>query len=153
MRARRILAEEDLHKLFFEHPYLLINTTGEEILEIEHEYLISPNSIVDLYIKTNVTTYLVEIKDEKITKRDVMQALKYKLEFDRGYSKVIIVGYGISQEAYELAQKRGIQIMIIGREIPSKLKVCDNCRKAYNANEPICPYCNNSSVMETILLL
>jgi len=150
VKIKKILDEEDLHELFFQHPHLLIGI-GETIVEKHHEFMIDQDSIADLYIKTNTGEYVVEIKDEKIKRKDVVQALRYKLKLSKRRNlKVFIVGYDISHDAFEYAKQLNIHVKIVGKNIPILLSVCNYCRKAYDANKSECPYCNHTSRLAII---
>ena len=142
MKIKKMLDEEDLHELFFQHPHLLIGV-NETIVEKQHEFMIDKDSIADLYIRTDTSEYVVEIKDRRIKRRDVMQALRYKLKLrGRKNLKVLIVGCSVSHDAFEYAKQQNIYVRIIGTDIPLLLSICNYCRKAYDARRPKCPYCS-----------
>ena len=150
MRIKKILDEESLHELFFQHPHLLVGI-DETIVEKHHEFVIDQDSIVDLYIITDTAEYIIEIKDEKIKRKDVVQALRYKFKLsERKNLKVFIVGYGISRDAFEYAKQQNIHVKIIGTNIPMLLSICNYCRKAYDAKRSECPYCKHTSRLAII---
>ena len=158
IRRKKIMYEEDLHKIFYRYPYLIVNEPNSIIRTI-HEYELDSNSIPDIYIETNNRKYYCEIKISKLKEKDLYQAIRYlntiennlKSGKDRDFS-VILIGMRISNQLRNKANQNSIIIKLIGTEIPDSIKICKKCRKAYNSRHFKCDYCSSNEVLEIITL-
>ncbi|MGQ4891702.1 MAG: hypothetical protein ACP6IP_04340 [Candidatus Njordarchaeia archaeon] len=148
-----VLTEEDLHEIIIQYPEIII--PAEDIIDINHEKWESERSRADIHIKTRNMEYIVEIKNREIKYRDILQTARYLADAKTEGRRItpILVGKKISEETEKHAEKLGIAVKIIGREIPKKLKVCGNCKTIYNYEKETCPKCGSKIVQLTIELV
>lgn len=157
IKRRKVMFEEDLHDIFVEHPYLLVDE--KPIIKIVHEYKLNENSIPDIMIKTGANAYFFEVKNSKLNESHLFQAQRYQNYLkdnedcpDYKNYLVTLIGTGISDILTKKAEKHGIKIKTIGKSIPKQLKICRNCRKAYDSVLPKCFYCSSQEILEIITL-
>lgn len=157
IQHKRVMYEEDLHKIFFNYPNLIVN--DNLIVKTVHEFILDANSIVDIYIETDKELNFCEIKIHKLKEVDLYQAIRY-LNYLKNHRKevgnkiisVILIGMSISEHLKETARHKGIIIKIIGIDIPEQIKICKNCRKAYDSINLSCLFCNSTELIEVISL-
>ncbi len=159
IRKKKILYEEDLHDIFQKHPYLIINEPNS-IIKTIHEYELDSISIPDIYIETIDKKIYCEVKITKINEGHLYQAIRYLNtvlnnieENENKEISVILIGMKISDQLKGKAKKRGIKIMIMGKEIPGTIKICKKCRKAYDSKYLNCLICGSEEILEIITLI
>ena len=158
IRKKKVMYEEDLHEIFYRCPYLIINNP-DSIIKTIHEYQLDSNSIPDIYIETVTERYFCEVKITKLKEKDLYQAIRYlntiqsfKGKQNEKNFSVILIGMNISNQLKEKARKKNIKTMIIGNEIPDSIKICKNCRKAYDYKNTNCLFCESKELLEIINL-
>ena len=157
-RRKKVMYEEDLHKIFYRNPYLIVNNP-DSIIKTIHEYQLDTNSIPDIYIETVTERYFCEVKITKLKEKDLYQAIRYlntiqsfKGKQNEKNFSVILIGMNISNQLKENARKKNIKTMIIGNEIPDSIKICKKCRKAYGYKNTKCLFCKSTELLEIINL-
>ncbi len=136
-------------------------SSSDKINKVIHEYRLDSNSIPDIYIETDNEIFFCEIKLNKITEDSVYQAIRYFNTIENNFKNqkigkkfnVYLIGKQISDQLRFLAEKNGITIKIIGKDMDESIKICKNCRKAYSSRELKCSFCNSEEVMKIINLL
>ena len=157
-RRRKVMYEEDLHKIFYKFPYLIVNEP-KSIKKTIHEYELDSNSIPDIYIETEFKRYYCEIKIGKLKEKDLYQAIRYLNTLKEVNEKqretnisVVLIGMNTTDQLKEKAKSFGIKIMIIGKDIPESIKICKKCRKAYDFNSSSCLFCKSNEIFEILTL-
>lgn len=158
IRQKKIMYEEDLHEIFYRYPYLIVNEPNS-IIKTIHEYELDTNSIPDIYIETKTKKYYCEVKIGKLKEKDLYQAIRYlntiQISNENYQNKeyyVILIGMSISNYLEEKAKRKGIKIMVIGKDIPDSIKICKKCRKAFDYKNINCVFCNSQEIFEIITL-
>jgi hypothetical protein len=62
----------------------------------------------------------------------------------------MLIGMSISNSLRKKAESHGIQILIIGIDIPERINIFKSCRKAYSSNFDYCTICNSNQILEII---
>ncbi|MHA1664431.1 MAG: hypothetical protein ACTSVW_01190 [Candidatus Njordarchaeales archaeon] len=151
MRRKKILDEEDLHKIVMDYPEIFIGDNN--IIDIQHEVWKSDRSRIDIIITTKRAKYILEIKNRKIKYEDILQLKRYLIDIKAREDFIaILIGREIKDNLRDFANKLGIKVLIIGKDVPEKLKVCGICKKAYSYNLNKCPKCNSANIQLIIEL-
>ncbi len=161
IKHKKVMFEEDLHKIFYRFPYLLIDKPVS-IINTIHEYKLDSNSIPDIYIETLNEKYYCEIKLGHLREPDLYQAIRYlntvkahiEISKVKDHKKILIllIGMKISSHLEFDAEKKKILVKIVGRNIPESIKICKTCRRAYDSKENYCNFCNSEEYLEVITL-
>jgi len=149
MRKIFIEDEIDLHKLLQEHPEIVF--PHGECHTIKREIKNSNSTRIKLELNCENKKYILEIKNRKIKRDDLLQAIRYKIEAAEK-AEVILIGKKPKEEILRESEKWGIKIITLGEEIPKTIKICESCRKAYNGTKDKCPYCNNTTITQIYIL-
>ncbi|MGQ4874629.1 MAG: hypothetical protein ACP6IY_11225 [Promethearchaeia archaeon] len=161
---KKVIHEEDLHTFFFKYPHIIIENLDikdHKVLNKIHEYKLNKSSIPDIYIETSELEIFCEIKFGKLKEKDLYQAIRYfnEIEIMKNDKRlndkkfmVFLIGNDISSQLRNKAIQNKIQIKIIGKDLPDYIKICKNCRKAYDARLNKCIFCSSTGILEFINL-
>lgn len=146
--------EYDIHDLIGTYPYIL--DAEFENLSKKHEKIYSDRSRADFVFSNSNISIVVEVKIGSIDVRTVEQALHYldmeKKEDPQKKLLGILVGHRIvnREELEEKMRNSGyeFEIKFLDRDIPTEVKLCDNCRKVNNLNMVKCKFCGSSKFIK-----
>lgn len=142
------LQERTIEEILLHFPYLIDKRLKPSYAE-ERQVMFDDGTRADLKFETATEIFVVEIKKGMLDLGTFYQLTHYMNEI---YSKVgdtkriigIMVGLGISDPS-DIEEKISnyryeVQLKLLGREIPTKLKFCTKCRKANGISRKECWY-------------
>jgi len=142
-------SEYDIHDIIRIHPYIL----GEEFegLSITHEKIYDDRTRSDFVFSNGHISIVAEVKIGNIDVQTLEQAIHYldKEKKKNPHKKLlgILIGRRIvnKQELEEKMKNSGYEFKIkfLDKEVPTEIKLCDNCRKANTLWIPICKFCGS----------
>lgn len=141
--------EYDIHKIIKTHPYLL----GPELesLNIKHEKIYSDRTRSDFVFSNEHQSIVVEVKIGYLDTDTIEQAVHYlHMERKENPDKILIgifIGYAIKDNIkFNLKLKQynyPFKIKYLDVDIPTKIKICDFCRKANKLSTLKCKFCGS----------
>ena len=140
-------SEYDIHSIIKNYPYLL----GDEFnnLKLKHERIYEDRSRADFVFTDNVRSIVVEVKKGPIDLHMLAQALHY-LDNERRENlarllKGVLVGSRIQNTLESEINKSGykFEIKLLDIDVPTKIKICDKCRRANALSDVVCRYCSS----------
>ena len=133
-----------------DYPYLIDENLVGGKLRNQYKIELSDGKIdyIDLiYFKDNEIT-IIELKKGKIKKKDIVQLSEYVNHFVKNSNGMkihgILIGQEIDIESAWLLKNKGFIYKQLFRDIPFKLKMCENCRKIMGIHEEKCKWCNSN---------
>jgi len=151
--GNNLKSEYDIHSIIKIHPYIL-GILGEDYknLHLKHEKVYDDRRRADFIFSNDRISIVVEVKIGKIDYQTLKQLLHYlsKEEKENPNKRLlgIIVGHRIDdkRKLNDKIKRSGyeIQIKILGRDIPSEIKLCTNCRKINALWSSSCRYCGST---------
>lgn len=122
-------------------------------LENQYKITLSNGSIgfIDIiYFKSHEIS-VIELKKDKIIKPDITQLSEYvnkiRKKFPEKQVNGYLVGKNIPEDFKRSLKLRDFKFKKLGKDIPLKLKLCVNCRKAVGINDKKCNWCNYNKFM------
>lgn len=122
-------------------------------LENQYKITLSNGSIgfIDIiYFKSHEIS-VIELKKDKIIKPDITQLSEYvnkiRKKFPEKQVNGYLVGKDIPEEFKRSLELRGFSFKKLIKDIPIKLKLCINCRKAIRIHDKMCKWCNYDKFM------
>lgn len=141
--------EYDIHDIIRIHPYIL----GEEVegLYLKHEKIYEDRSRSDFVFSNSLVSIVIEVKRGNMDVQTLEQAIRYlDNEKDEDPHKKllgILIGHRIvNKQQFEEKMKNSgyeFKIKFLDKEIPTEIKLCDNCRKANTLWIPVCKFCGS----------
>lgn len=140
-------SEYDIHAIIRNYPYLL----GHELenLNLKHERIYQDNTRADFVFTNDDRSIVVEVKKGQIDGESLRQALHYldneMRENPEKLLKGILIGRYASDTLKNEIQKSRyeFEIKLLDVDIPTKIKICDKCRKANALFNNVCRYCGS----------
>ncbi|MFX1238139.1 MAG: endonuclease NucS domain-containing protein [Promethearchaeota archaeon] len=131
------------------HPYLIDKTLLGGRLERQYPITLPDgrfNYIDLIYFKENEIV-VVELKRERIVKKDISQLTGYiryiRDKFPEMEVRGILVGQGINEEDLHALEMREFTYKELFKDIPVRIKICSNCRKAVDERKSNCNWCGD----------
>lgn len=138
-RLRRERREQAIEDLLFAHPGLI----DPALARPRRQVSLSADSRADLLFEFPEGKVVVEIKRGPITAAHVGQIERYagRLRLPRGKFRGILVGTGLRPQAMSRMQTSPwrLEYRCLGSEVPLEIRICRQCRVAYDARLPRCP--------------
>jgi hypothetical protein len=142
-----IKSEYDIHALIRNYPYLL----GDEFanLKMKHEKIYEDRTRADFIFTSDTLSIVVEVKKGPIDIEMLNQALHYlrneQIESSGKTLKCVLVGSRVHQEVENKVSRIGFsfEIKLLNIDVPTKIKICDNCRRANPLTAVTCRYCKS----------
>ena len=140
-------SEYGIHSIIRNHPYFL----GDEFenLDLKHEKVYPDGSRADFVFADNICSIVVEVKKGPINIEMLNQALRYldneKNENPQKLLKGVLVGSHLPKSLKkEIGKSRyGFETKLLDSDIPTKIKICDKCRRANALYDTQCRYCKS----------
>jgi len=139
--------EYDIHEIVKNYPYLL----GSEFenLNLKHERIYEDRTRADFVFGSNDISVVVEVKRGKVDGKMLVQALHY-LDNERRENpgkklKGMLIGSHVSNTLRNEIMRSDykFEIKILDIDVPTKVKICDKCRRANALSNSICKYCRS----------
>ena len=150
--------EYDIHDIIRIHPYIL----GEEFegLYVKHEKIYADRKRADFVFSNDNISIVTEIKIGNVDVQTLEQAIHYlneeKKENPHKQLLGILVGRRVvkKQELEEKMKNSGYEFKIkfLDKEIPTDIKLCDNCRKANTLWASTCKFCRSKKFIKDSFL-
>ncbi len=142
---RSTLLERDIQKLYQTYPYLL----DPKFLEahVTPQYPL-PSGYADLAIFQPEEITIVELKIDPLGPQYILQLNGYLSDMAEKFPAAgisgILIGQAPKTNMAQLLANLGypIKIKILEEEVPVKIKICRNCRRANDYRKGWCDYCS-----------
>ena len=142
---------KEIEDILVKYPYLIDESFIDGDLKRQYKVILSNNSVgyIDIIYFKQKEIIVVELKKDIIIKQDITQLSEYvnqiKNEFPNKEIRGFLVGKNIPGEFKRSLKLRGIKFKKLTKDIPLKLKLCDNCRKALRVHDELCKWCNHNT--------
>lgn len=141
--------EFDIHDLIRSHPYII----AEEFknLNLKHERVYEDRKRADFVFGDSTASIVLEVKKGKIDTDMLGQARAY-LESEKKENPVrILKGVLLGRtkpdsQQFENELRKSpylFEIKVLDVDVPSKIKICDKCRRANWLTARTCKYCSS----------
>lgn len=139
--------EYDIHAIIKNYPYIL----GDEFedLSLKHERIYQDCTRADFVFADDDHSIVIEVKKGRIDAEMLLQALHYldneMKENPEKLLKGILIGRYVSNALINEIKKSRFEfeIKLLDVDIPTKVKICDNCRKVNALSNLVCKYCES----------
>jgi RecB family endonuclease NucS len=142
MSVRNLIArmreERELEDILFAYPYLI----DPSLEKPRRQVVINKRLRLDLRFElAGGKQLIVELKRGKVGTAEVEQLQTYRREIGSRKTRGILVGAFLTEAAEkEIQSLRGaITFRQLGRDIPTRIIVCSDCRRARDASIERCP--------------
>ncbi len=145
------LTEKVIQILYQTHPYLI----EKEFLnqKVVPQYPL-PSGFADIAVFKQKEIVIVELKVDPLKTTHILQLNGYLEDMERETNsnfnfRGIIIGKESKEDLNKTIKnlKYKINILILNRDIPTKIKICDKCRLANNIKSLTCFNCSNSKFL------
>jgi len=141
-------SEYNIHSIIRNYPYLL----GDEFdnLDLRHERIYQDRTRADFVFTDSNLSVVVEVKKGPIDPRMLDQALHYlekeKQENPSKCVKCLLVGTRTNKAIERKINESNyrFEVKLLGSDVPTRIKICDRCRKANALSSQRCEYCNSA---------
>ena len=141
------MVEKDIEDILETHPYLIESNLSKETHSVFRQKVINSGKRIDLLLIENISKkiYIIELKIGKLKKEDLEQIKSYYNEIRLNYNEKVfgyLIGKEDEEELLNTESYKWLSIKYLNKEIPTKIWLCDNCRKATDINLSVCKYCH-----------
>lgn len=140
-------SEYDIHSIIKNYPYLL---GGEfDSLNLKHEKTYQDRTRADFVFANRICSIVVEVKKGPINIAMIDQALHYLDNERKGDPTKLLKGMLVGSYIHEALKNEvnkseyEFEIKLLDVDIPTKIKICDKCRRANALSDVQCRYCNS----------
>jgi RecB family endonuclease NucS len=139
------MKEREIADILYNFPHLIDPQFLNEFPK--REYLFPNTSRADLVFFGSSEIIVVELKKDVLKQSAVLQLWEYlasmKQKFPNKKIRGILIGESLDSEATRLLQTSTfpIEVKLLGRDIPTAIKICQNCRRANEIREKTCKFC------------
>lgn len=147
------ISEKQLEDLLTRYPYLLDSSFQGKKIERQVKIELNSGSIgrIDMVINGKYAIHVIELKVEPITMAHIGQLGQYVNFYKKKSPNREVIGYLIGSEASEDILKKiqllGYKFLQIDRDFPIRIKLCENCRLAYDRKFQQCPSCQSQNYL------
>lgn len=145
LKASRL--ERAIEDLLVDYPYLI----ASHLPPPKRQFHLKDIGIVDLYFEVGEAVWIAEIKANTCTVSCVRQVIRYVQYLRTKHSEVhgLLIGPAINAQAAKLLNQSTLDLRFLKLEedVPTKIVVCMDCRKAYAARHHGCPICGTRQVL------
>jgi len=145
------LSEKEIQILYQTHPYLIESKFLNQ--KIIPQYSL-PSGFADIVVFLENEIVVTELKIENLNYNHLLQLKDYledvQLKFkDIKVIRGILIGKTPDKDLDSVIENISfnIKIMILNRDIPINIKICNNCRLANDLMNKKCVYCNSNSFL------
>lgn len=141
------ISEKEIQMLYQTYPYLIEKEFLNQKTVPQYTF---PSGFADIVVFLENEIVIIELKVDPLENSHLLQLNGYledaKREFKNVKLRGILIGkvpkIDLSKSLRILRFK--IKMMILKRDVPTKIKICDNCRLANDKNDSKCSFCYNS---------
>ena len=137
--------ESEIQQLYESYSYLI----EEKFLnrQIFSQYQVS-SGFIDIIIFLEDEIVVVELKKDRLEEKHILQIASYLRDIknvfkDTSIIRGILIGKKPKSGIEKIIQQQvfQIKILVLNRDIPTRIEICDNCRMANNPSKKRCWYC------------
>ena len=141
------ISEKEIQILYQTHPYLIEKKFLNQKTIPQYTF---PSGFADIVVFLENEIVVIELKVDPLENSHLLQLSGYLEDAKREFKNVKLRGILIGKAPKNDLNKTlnilpyRIKIMILKRDIPTKIKICDNCRLANDINNSKCKFCSNN---------
>ena len=140
------ISEKEIQILYQTHPYLIEKKFLNQKTIPQYTF---PSGFADILVFLENEIVVIELKVDPLENSHLLQLIGYLEDAKREFEKIKLRGILIGKAPKNDLNKTlkhlpfRVKIMILKRDIPTKIKICDNCRLANDNNNSKCRFCSN----------
>jgi RecB family endonuclease NucS len=144
------ISEKELQILYQTHPYLIEKKFLDQKTVPQYTF---PSGFADIVVFLETEIVIIELKVEPLENPHILQLNGYLEDAKREFKNVKIRGILIGKPPKKDLNKAlnilpfKIKMMILNRDISTKIKICDNCRLANDIDNIKCVFCSSNSFL------
>lgn len=145
------LSEKEIQILYQTHPYLIESKFLNQ--KIIPQYSL-PSGFADIVVFLENEIVVTELKIENLNYNHLLQLKDYLEDVQSKFKDTkivrgILIGKTPDKDLDSVIENISfnIKIMILNRDIPIDIKICNICRLANDLKNEKCVYCNNNSFL------
>jgi len=141
------ISEKEIQILYQTYPYLIEKKFLNQKTIPQYTF---PSGFADIVVFLENEVVVIELKIDHLENSHLLQLSGYledaKREFKNLKLRGILIGKAPKIDLFKSLRflPFNIKMMILKRDIPIKIKICDNCRLANDKNDSKCSFCYNS---------
>ena len=143
------ITEKEIQILYQTHPYLIEKVFLNQ--KVVPQYFL-PSGYADIVIFLENEIVIIELKVEPLESSHLLQLKGYLEDIKNQFKAIktfrgILIGRDSNKDLYSMTKSIpfDIKILILDKDIPTNIKICDSCRLANKVNNENCNFCNNNS--------
>lgn len=145
------ISEKEIQILYQTHPYLIEKRFLNQ--KVIPQYPL-PSGFADIIAILKDEVVVIELKVEPLENIHLLQLNGYledsKIEFKK-FSKFrgILIGKSPKDDLNETIKVLSFEVkfLILSKDVPLKIKICEKCRLANDINNNKCVFCDNTSFL------
>lgn len=144
------ISEKEIQILYQTHPYLIEKKFLNQKTVPQYTF---PSGFADIVVFLENEIVVIELKVDPLENSHLLQLSGYLEDAKREFKNVKLRGILIGKSPKNDLNKAlntlhfKIKIMILNRDIYTKIKICDNCRLANDINNIKCVFCSSNSFL------
>ncbi len=141
-------SEKEIQILYQTHPYLIEKKFLNQKTIPQYTF---PSGFADILVFLENEIVVIELKVDPLENSHLLQLIGYLEDAKREFEKIKLRGILIGKAPKNDLNKTlkylpfRVKIMILKRDISTKIKICDNCRLANDIKNSKCIFCSNNS--------
>ena len=145
-----IISEKEIQILYQTYPYLIEKKFLNQKTVPQYPL---PSGFADIIVFLDDEIVIIELKVEPLENPHILQLNGYLEDVKREFKNVRIRGILIGKTPKNDLDKAlnilpfKIKMMILNRDIYTKIKICDNCRLANDIKNIKCIFCSSNSFL------
>jgi len=147
-----IISEKEIQILYQTHPYLIEKKFLNQKTVPQYTF---PSGFADIMVFLENEIVVIELKVDPLENSHLLQLSGYLEDAKREFKNVKLRGILIGKAPKNDLNKTlnilpfRVKMMILKRDIPTKIKICDNCRLANDINNSKCRFCSNNIFLDS----
>lgn len=144
------ISEKEIQILYQTHPYLIEKKFLNQKTVPQYTF---PSGFADIVVFLENEIVVIELKVDPLENSHLLQLSGYLEDAKRVFKNMKLRGILIGKVPTNDLSKSlrilpfKIKMMILKRDIPTKIKICDNCRLANGNNDSKCRFCSDNIFM------
>ena len=141
-------SEKEIQILYQTHPYLIEKKFLNQKIIPQYTF---PSGFADILVFLENEIVVIELKVDPLENSHLLQLSGYLEDAKREFKNIKLRGILIGNPAKSDLKNAlkilpfNVKIMILKRDISTKIKICDNCRLANDIKNSKCIFCSNNS--------
>jgi len=141
------ISEKEIQILYQTHPYLIEKEFLNQKTVPQYTF---PSGFADIVVFLEKEIVVIELKVDPLDNSHLLQLNGYLEDAKKEFKNVKLRGILIGKDPKnDLFKTLGIlpfkiKLVILKRDISTKIKICENCRLANDINDSICRFCSNN---------